>query len=361
MGNSAKRRERYEVRRPVPSGVLRPLATTVTFAVTIASVSGIAARSSAQQGDLSHPPRRTQADASRTGRFLPFASWPGGAITPENIRDLLAPPIRIAVSPPGGSDAAEAAALERARPALIRAIISGDTTGAERLLTAGADPNVRDLPGEDRMTPLMHAALRGQTRLCAALLSRGAKLSGKDDHGYTALTYAARDGQQETFDLLLARGAYARGIAGGQALVFAAREGSLPMVKRLLAVGAPRDRADPEDENITALIRATLREDAAMATVLLDAGARVDVADVYGRSALTWACIGGDDGMARLLLARGASVNRNDGVALTLAIRNGRVSTVRLLLSYGAAVTPAHRDEAGKKGNRELIALLKGA
>ncbi|MBC8134581.1 MAG: ankyrin repeat domain-containing protein, partial [Fibrella sp.] len=240
-------------------------------------------------------------------------------------------------------DAEVAARQERARPALAKAADWSDLVAIRRLLAAGADPNVRDTEQEGRMTPLMHAAHSGNVPACDALLRRGAKIETKDKYGFTALTYAAMNQKRNTFDLLLRRGASVKGIPGERALLYAAGGGDRDMVLRLLkrGVNANCRNTDDEMENETPLIRAAVKGDVATARILIRHGARVDLQDEIGRTALTWAAIRGDDAMARMLLDGGAKVNSGllyGGTPLTLAIRNSRVSMVRLLLERGATV-----------------------
>jgi ankyrin repeat protein len=257
-----------------------------------------------------------------------------------------------------------AARQERARPPLAKAADNNDLATVRRLLAAGAEPNVHDTEQEDRMTPLMHAAHAGSVPACDALLSRGAKIEIKDDNGFTALTYAAMNQKRNTFDLLLRRGASVKGIPGERALLYAAGGGERDMVLRLLKRGVnPNCRdTDEEMENETPLMRAAGNGDVALAKMLIRHGAKVNLQDKIGRTALAVAAICGDDAMARMLLDSGAKVNSGllyGGTALTLAIRNGRVSMVRLLLKRGATATPQDNKEAAEAGDEKIIALLR--
>jgi ankyrin repeat protein len=82
---------------------------------------------------------------------------------------------------------------------------SGDVAALERLLSAGASPNITD-PGGNHWTPLLHAIHKGQA---AAV------------------------------DLLLRRGANPRLAAGGiDPLLMAVGSGHAPIVRRLLEAGA---------------------------------------------------------------------------------------------------------------------------
>ena len=99
-------------------------------------------------------------------------------------------------------------------------------------------------------TPLMMAALRGQTEWAGRLLDRGARLNGVDNGeraGWTALHYAAAGPDARTVALLLARGARvdARAPNGTTALMMAAQYGAEGAVPQLLQKGAnPRLKND---------------------------------------------------------------------------------------------------------------------
>lgn len=99
-------------------------------------------------------------------------------------------------------------------------------------------------------TPLMMAALRGQTEWAGRLLDRGARLNGIDNGerpGWTALHYAAAGPDAKTVALLLARGARvdARAPNGTTPLMMAAQYGPEDAANQLLQKGAdPRLKND---------------------------------------------------------------------------------------------------------------------
>jgi hypothetical protein len=78
-----------------------------------------------------------------------------------------------------------------------------------------------------------------------------------------------------------------------------------------------------------------------VARLLLDRGADVERHDVDGRSALLWACMRGHLQMVRLLVERGADMesSSHDGrTGLMWACATDHEPIVQLLLSYGVAI-----------------------
>lgn len=73
----------------------------------------------------------------------------------------------------------------------------------EALLNGGADPNVRY---NDEMTPLMYAALNGNTGMIRLLLKHGADINAKNKDGATAVVIAHTFGHRETVEMLLEAG-----------------------------------------------------------------------------------------------------------------------------------------------------------
>jgi ankyrin repeat protein len=145
--------------------------------------------------------------------------------------------------------------------------VDGDRLVAE-LITAGADPNQRDVKGQNGLfvalrgdspkvaallaahqkvdvdaanaqgeTPLMMAALRGRESLARVLIERGARIN-RD--GWTPLHYAASGPGTAVVKLLLDRGAVpdARSPNGTTPLMMAARYGSPDAAELLLTRGA---------------------------------------------------------------------------------------------------------------------------
>ncbi len=324
----------------------------------------------------------------------------------------------------GAAPAAPAASPDGTTP-LHEAVYRGDAAEVGRLLKAGADPAAANVFGA---TPMMLAAVRGDAAAIRLLLEAGADADSPNDEGQTALMVVARTGAVEAARLLLKRGAdvHAREGWGGQTalmwaaaqcqpemvrllvkagarvderskvrdwqrrvtaegrpkdlyrggltpLLFAAREGCIPVIDALLEAGAGIDLDDPD--GTTPLLLALLNRHWDTAKFLVEAGADVNLWDIYGQAPLYVAVdqntlpvgrrveIPSMDRttgleLVRMLLARGANPNaqlklrpryRNipydryrdpmivwGTTPLLRAAKAGDIPVMRLLLAHGA-------------------------
>ncbi len=123
------------------------------------------------------------------------------------------------------------------QPALMVAL-QGESLKVAKLLwdAKGIQVDVRDHAGE---TPLMMAALKAEVDAASALVAHGASVN-KD--GWSPLHYAATGGSAAIVKLLLGKGALleARSPNGSTSLMMAARYGNEEAVDALLAAGADR-------------------------------------------------------------------------------------------------------------------------
>jgi ankyrin repeat protein len=219
------------------------------------------------------------------------------------------------------------------------ALEAGDAVLTRRLLEAGADAEAPDRAGE---APLLIAARVGDAELARALLAHGAAVDARDESfGQTPLMIAAREGHVETAGALLEAGADAdaqtraeppprfippsespeglsRGAgiiragwpdgrgkrypAGGSKtpLLYATREGHLALARLLIDNGANLELGD--GNGVTPLINAVVNasiirvnrtgtsDHLKIAQLLLDAGADVNAVDWYGETPL-WAAV----------------------------------------------------------------------
>jgi ankyrin repeat protein len=161
----------------------------------------------------------------------------------------------------------------------------------------------------------------------------------------------------------------ARNPLGGEpALVIAVREGSMNVLKALLAYPATRVDATAMNGN-TALMMAAYKENAPALEALLARGAAVNRP---GWTALHYAAASGDDAIVRLLLGRGARIDAVSPPAsgaytpLMMAAREGHQDTALLLIDAGA--NPQRKNAEGlsaaqiaDRADHKAIAVAIGA
>jgi len=155
---------------------------------------------------------------------------------------------------------------------------------ASALLTAGC--------GADQQSPLVRAAVLGQTEEVARLLANGADPRERTSRGFTALGLAARAGQVEVIEHLVRAGAdpNLRDINENEwtPLLNAVHKHQRQAVATLLRLGADPDRGG----GLTPLIMAAGYGDTDMVRLLLDGGANPHVGVKPGENALG-AAVGG--------------------------------------------------------------------
>src|SRR5262245_22068673 len=188
---------------------------------------------------------------------------------------------------------------------LSEAALSGNIELVRVLLDAGADAKTAStLDGE---TVLMSAARSGNLEAVRLLLDRGADVNARERYkGQTALMWAAAERHAPIVKLLLERGAdwkvrsfdretrppklsAASSISpiprgGFTALMFAAREGDLESARLMLDGGVDINFGDVD--NVTPLVAAIMNKQYTVAKFLIDRGADVNVIDAGGRTAL---------------------------------------------------------------------------
>ncbi|MEU9201807.1 ankyrin repeat domain-containing protein [Streptomyces sp. NPDC048332] len=144
---------------------------------------------------------------------------------------------------------------------------------------------------------------------------------------------------------------------GASALYLAAVSDRPGAVRLLLAAGADPDRACGPDSGDLPLCGAACGGHTEVAEALLAAGARPDLREQFGFTALRWAVGLGHARTAEVLLAYGADpcLPGPEGESpLLLAARRGSLPTVRALLGHGAGAVQGAVEEALDEARRML-------
>jgi ankyrin repeat protein len=170
---------------------------------------------------------------------------------------------------------------------------------------------------------------------------------------------AAHKGCVSALDTLVKAGAspLARDRMGNVALAIAARMGRLAFVKALLADKVNAEQLDrPNVAGSTPLFLAAQADRGAVVRLLIDAGAKVDVANRQGETALSAAAFSANAELAELLLAHKAPPDTVDATGksvIVYAAARGAARIVEMLLNAG--VDPNRRYSA------DLTALMWAA
>ena len=162
----------------------------------------------------------------------------------------------------------------------------GDRTLIQELLDGGADVNELDETGE---TPLLAAALAGQTKTMDFLLQRKADYKARNDRGMTALHAAVFVGDAEAVAYFIGDG----------------------------PLSVPIDINDHENKfGVTPLIVAAEENRGNVAAYLITSGADLEIKERHGYTALTRASYHSHDEIITILLKAGAACQEVDPVWL---------------------------------------------
>lgn len=225
---------------------------------------------------------------------------------------------------------------------LAFALLAGATPAVEMLLTWHADPNA---PLDGRETPLEYAIERGDIRVASLLVSAGARVNAAGKGGRTPLHRAAAADRLDILHVLLQKGAdpNVRDAEGASPLDDAAWRGSLDVVALLLAHGAHLD--DPDTQTgANPLNEAAYRGNTSIVQYLLQLHPDVSIPDKQGHIPLVNALrIGKED--AALLLVEAEPQERLTpeffGKASEAAIDKDESHAAEALLGRGMPVAGA--------------------
>ncbi|XP_029302699.1 ankyrin repeat and protein kinase domain-containing protein 1 [Cottoperca gobio] len=281
-------------------------------------------------------------------------------------------------------------------------VASGDAESVEHVLSLGAEVNCSTDKG---YTPLIIAVLQRLHDVIYLLLEHGAAATQGDEDQWTALHFAAQNGDDRTVRLLLDKGAVAdaREKVGWMPLHLACQNGHETVVRLLLsrlpeeAVGEQEAQgrtplhlasayghlnivklllshgADPNatDHSLSTALHLSAEEGHnRVVRQLLKSGVKIESADSRGYTPLHLAALMGHTGICRQLLLNGTSPDSRSLQGWTpmhLAALRGHEATAVQLESQGGCVnasgengwTPLHL--ACHQGEPEVVAKLLAA
>lgn len=191
---------------------------------------------------------------------------------------------------------------------LHKAVQQGDAELVVTILKSNS--NCINVPNIMGFSPLMIASGSGKRDVVRVLLDMGADMSYQNSSGRTSLMEACFHGELECAQLLIEHGSscLSRDFSGFSSLHYAVDGGNINMVNFVLNEGVPVDDLDASTlSGWTPLMRvATLGGDAAIARVLVERGADVNRRDSEGNTVLMLATLNNLDELVRVLLESNA-------------------------------------------------------
>ncbi len=210
---------------------------------------------------------------------------------------------------------------------LFSAIEKGQTDTVRSLVSA--DPSLVDARNASGLSALLYATYTGRNEIAKMLIDRGARMD---------IFEAAATGTQDRLEQLLHNdpaklNSYS--VDGWTPLHLAVFFGRVNTTHVLLAQGADLNAVSHTEERVTPLHSALANpHNAALAQVLIDAGADISATQLQGYTPLHYAAANGLETIARRLLERGADRSVRDKTGKTasdLAGEKGHVALADLL------------------------------
>ncbi|XP_061918031.1 ankyrin repeat and protein kinase domain-containing protein 1 [Entelurus aequoreus] len=218
-------------------------------------------------------------------------------------------------------------------------VASGDKTSVEHVLRLGADVNCTMAKG---YTPLIVAALNRLHDIMSLLLDHGADPAQGDEDQWTAIHFAAQNGDDRAVRLLLNKGmlADAREKSGWMPLHLACQNGHETVVRLLLTRMSIKTIEEKEEaQGRTALHLAAIYGHINITKLLLSQGAQLNATDASLSTPLHLSANAGCNRIVRQLVMGGAEVDpldRKGSTPLHMAALKGHTGICRQLLAQGA-------------------------
>eukprot|EP01008_Symbiontida_sp_HLA12_P002686 NODE_61_length_1507_cov_332.471098_g58_i0.p1 GENE.NODE_61_length_1507_cov_332.471098_g58_i0~~NODE_61_length_1507_cov_332.471098_g58_i0.p1 ORF type:complete len:457 (+),score=63.33 NODE_61_length_1507_cov_332.471098_g58_i0:32-1372(+) len=215
---------------------------------------------------------------------------------------------------------------------------------SEIVLILGASGGNSSRADQDGLTCLMHAAEIGSLPIVNMLLQVDAKdtLNNVNDDGRSALMLACREGKGEVVERLIKAKADLDIVDndGLDLVMSAALGGSATAMRALTGSGAKVDGVSKELWTSLAIASATNHSEVLYALLLTEARAQIDYHGHKGFTPLMWACAHNHMQVARMLIEAGAKVELatpSGASAMRIAKTEALADVADLLKLHGAA------------------------
>lgn len=224
---------------------------------------------------------------------------------------------------------------------------------ATTLLRHGADVHARSNEGK---AAIAYAVDLDDLAMVKALLEGGARIDQVDATGIDLRAYAEQQGRAAIVGFI---DSFVDQQAAGHALFLAVKEDDPPKALSILKERPLCVDARTRHDRWTPLLHAARADNAAMAKLLVEYNAQVNLANNRGMTALMYAARNGNLELARLLLNKGADVrlrSREGNTACEFALDQGHVRVVMLLQEVESQLSDLSR--AGLVNDTETVADL---
>ncbi|HCB64047.1 MAG TPA: hypothetical protein DEP20_01595, partial [Fusobacteria bacterium] len=213
------------------------------------------------------------------------------------------------------------------------AALNGRKEVCELLMEKGAEVKAVN---KDGCTALMLGALNGSKKVCKLLFKNGANINSVDSEGRTLLMYAVLSGQREICELLIDKGLDVNSVSKDKwtPLMLASFNGNFKLFSDGNSVSKYYYLSISRYLNLS-----SRRNFVQVCKLLLDRGAKIDLTNIGGDTALSIAASIGFTKLCNLLLERGANLNIKNKKGLSpllLSAQNRHFPVFTTLLESGA-------------------------
>lgn len=248
---------------------------------------------------------------------------------------------------------------------LHHAVLKGQSKACAMLLSRGCNPNAKTREGK---TPLHISVSRTNKEMSNILIENGANVNKKDNDGRTPLHVAATK-SLDMFEYLLSKGASLpdRSSNGNTVLHYASSDGRKDVCKAIIS----RGELSASDKNLfgnTALHYASFYGHYDVCKTLVSKGSNVNEKNKDGKTPLHLAASKGHKEVCEFLCSRSANVNEQDSkgnTPLLLSCKEGFRDVCIVLLSKGGNATLSNKEgstplsEARRYGRNNIVELLR--